>query len=341
MALQLSLLPALPQPPACSAVGCGLSQRLPAGSAPQATSSHGSRAAQAVVAAAAGGALAGSVARRHAQRQQSRYRSRCLGRSDSLCVRKSQAVDVEAPSTSEATSLPEIRPLRFFAATVPAEELAAALIADGCAVVEGLASPETMKTALTELSSRRLGEGQRHGPGTQLWKDPIDPASEPTVKNLAETPLLVKAAELVREAHAPGAASSLCWEIRWLDLPETDMVMALHRDAVDTAKIPLQRPLQWGFNAIWAATDFTEDNGSTRMIPGSHSAEHEQGGWGGDEYFAEFFAKKAVMPAGSVVIYYASVLHGSGANTTPATRTGLNFNYCYIDEDGNRPLGWF
>lgn len=41
----------------------------------------------------------------------------------------------------------------------------------------------------------------------------------------------------------------------------------MHRDVVDTSSIPLQRPLQWGLNTIWAVDDFTVENGATRFVP--------------------------------------------------------------------------
>merc|ERR1719189_920491 len=101
--------------------------------------------------------------------------------------------------------------------------------------------------------------------------------------------------------------------------------MRLHRDQVDATPLPLERPLQWGVNAIWAATDFTPKNGATRFVPGSHSAHAPQGSWVGDEIEdGEAVAQVASMPAGSVVMYYASVLHGSGINCTDMVRIGLN-----------------
>mmetsp|Transcript_55649 Transcript_55649/g.180628 ORF Transcript_55649/g.180628 Transcript_55649/m.180628 type:complete len:120 (-) Transcript_55649:111-470(-) len=117
--------------------------------------------------------------------------------------------------------------------------------------------------------------------------------------------------------------------------------MGLHRDKTDTTSVPLERPLQWGLNAIWAATDFTEENGATRMVPGSHSADKPQGSWVGDAAEdAEPLAQVASMPVGSVVLYYASALHASGFNDTASMRTGLNFNYCFVDDAGMRPAGW-
>jgi ectoine hydroxylase-related dioxygenase (phytanoyl-CoA dioxygenase family) len=57
-------------------------------------------------------------------------------------------------------------------------------------------------------------------------------------------------------------------------------------------------------NAIWALDDFTEANGATRFEDGC-----------------------AEMPAGSVLLYVGSLLHGGGANSTDAARLGVIVGY--------------
>src|SRR5262249_39749801 len=75
------------------------------------------------------------------------------------------------------------------------------------------------------------------------------------------------------------------------------------------------------FNTLWALTDFTRDNGATRVIPGSHR-------WPvGREPRADE-ATQAVMSRGSVLIYSGTVVHSGGENRSTGARPGMNTTYC-------------
>lgn len=88
-------------------------------------------------------------------------------------------------------------------------------------------------------------------------------------------------------------------------------------------------------NTMWALTDFTEENGATRVVPGSHLADHSP------DYGQHYDSVAAEMPKGSVLIWHGSLWHGGGANRTDTRRVGVAMNYCagYIRQQENQQLG--
>ena len=83
-------------------------------------------------------------------------------------------------------------------------------------------------------------------------------------------------------------------------------------------------------NTMWALTDFTEANGATRVISGTHLADHSP------NYGQPYESEPALMKKGSVLVW-----HGGGANGTDRRRVGIAMNYCagYIRQQENQQLG--
>ena len=104
----------------------------------------------------------------------------------------------------------------------------------------------------------------------------------------------------------------------------------------DDQLIPIPKPHPATVcNTMWALTDFTEDNGATRLISGSHRADSSP------VYGQEYESIAAVMSKGSVLVWHGSLWHGGGANQTHRERIGVAMNYCagYIRQQENQQLG--
>jgi ectoine hydroxylase-related dioxygenase (phytanoyl-CoA dioxygenase family) len=86
---------------------------------------------------------------------------------------------------------------------------------------------------------------------------------------------------------------------------------------------------------MWAITDFTEANGATRIVPGSHRSAHDP------EYGRSYDTIAAEMRRGSVLVWNGSLWHGGGANRTDTRRVGVAMNYCagFIRQQENQQLG--
>lgn len=99
---------------------------------------------------------------------------------------------------------------------------------------------------------------------------------------------------------------------------ETDQF--LHRDEDAWSELPAPRP-PLEIEAMFALTDFTIDNGATRVVPGSHK-------WPLNREARPAEITQAEMSAGSALLYLGSTLHGGGANVTPSeNRRGMFLGY--------------
>jgi ectoine hydroxylase-related dioxygenase (phytanoyl-CoA dioxygenase family) len=104
----------------------------------------------------------------------------------------------------------------------------------------------------------------------------------------------------------------------------------------DDQLIPLPKPhAAIVCNTMWAITDFTEENGATRVIPGSHRADHSP------TFMKHYDSIPAEMSRGSVLVYHGSLWHGGGANRSASRRIGIAMNYCagFIRQQENQQLG--
>jgi ectoine hydroxylase-related dioxygenase (phytanoyl-CoA dioxygenase family) len=94
----------------------------------------------------------------------------------------------------------------------------------------------------------------------------------------------------------------------------------LHRD---DSIYPLPEPHpEVVLNTMWALDDFTEENGATRLVPGSHGRPIAEQPQSDDDA-----SVIAAMPAGSVMFYVGSIWHGGGANRSDKPRLGVILEY--------------
>jgi len=104
----------------------------------------------------------------------------------------------------------------------------------------------------------------------------------------------------------------------------------------DTQQIPLPRPHPpIAINAMWALSPFTEENGATRIVPGSHKRPDSP------VYGGEYDTVAATMPAGSVMLFDSRLWHAGGENRTDDRRYAISCYYCagWVRQQENLQLG--
>jgi ectoine hydroxylase-related dioxygenase (phytanoyl-CoA dioxygenase family) len=132
-----------------------------------------------------------------------------------------------------------------------------------------------------------------------------------------QVPVYPKVLEVVERVLDPGLLIS---SLSSIAIGPGESAQMLH---ADDQMIPLPRPhTQIICNTMWALTDFTDENGATRVVPGTHLADQPP------DPFASHPTVPAEMARGSVLIFVGSLWHGGGANHTDQRRVGVAMNYC-------------
>ena len=216
-------------------------------------------------------------------------------------------------------------------ASASADEIHAVLAAEGALVIDELAAPALIERIADEMTE--------HVDATPFGSD--DFSGRTTKRTGALIARSVSARELVTHPLVLDVAARLLHQATKLQVHLTQMIsigpdspgQSIHRDewAFDFFAFPADVHPQC--NTIWAMNDFTEENGATRLIPGSQSWDVAL-----DHHVSE--TVPAEMTQGSCLLYTGKVYHGGGANRSDAVRTGLNLTYCaaWLRQEENQYL---
>jgi ectoine hydroxylase-related dioxygenase (phytanoyl-CoA dioxygenase family) len=199
-----------------------------------------------------------------------------------------------------------------------ADEVAAVLGRDGVVVVDGLAPAETMYRARAELEPWL--EATPFGPdgfsGRRTRRTGALVARSATCRELVLHPLVLATTRAV----LADATSFQLHLTQVIAIGPGEPAQKVHRDQWAYDFFPFRKGYEVQCNTIWAMTDFTEENGATRVMPGSN---HFEDGLDLDGSGTE----PAEMTRGSVLFYTGSLYHGGGANRSSTTRYGINITY--------------
>lgn len=201
---------------------------------------------------------------------------------------------------------------------------------DGYAVVEGVMNRseiEETRSVVMRLAGEELNSGRAHIYGEHLQR----------VWNLLDKHRLFQ--ELIVSPYILAWMDALFarptpHQLYFLSSFQSNIVKpggAAQKLHIDT---PVPEPLPpWIIkaNTIWLLDDFTEDNGSTEVIAGTHRNPRKPRP---DDPADEVGMHKIIAPAGSVIFTHGSLWHRSGSNRSSQDRVVLlgSFAASYVRE---------
>jgi len=222
-------------------------------------------------------------------------------------------------------------PIERLPATASPERVTEILARDGCAVIERLAPAEALGAARDELASwiDATPTGRDDFAGRRTRRTGGLVARSPSCRALIQHPLILA----TTKGLLAGATSFQLHLTQVIAIGPGEPGQPIHRDQWAFDFFPFPKGYEVQCNTIWAMSDFTAENGATRVIPGSHLYEDKL-------QFGHDDCEAAEMPAGSVFVYTGAVYHGGGANRSSATRYGLNLTYArsWLRQEENQYL---
>jgi ectoine hydroxylase-related dioxygenase (phytanoyl-CoA dioxygenase family) len=182
---------------------------------------------------------------------------------------------------------------------------------DGYVILRGVLPDPVLEEARNAL--RPLLEQQAWGKG-EFFGNRTRRVHNVLAKTRAVDPLVAHPAvlELLRGTLVAPQVSI----VNAIEIHPGETAQFLHQDDV---VFPIARPHPpLIVNTMWALTEFTTENGATRLVPRSQDA---------TELDKDPSIVTAEMEPGSVLVWNGGLFHGGGANHAQRPRLGLNVNY--------------
>ncbi len=206
-------------------------------------------------------------------------------------------------------------------ATASTKDILAVIHQDGAVVVRDLIASSEVDRVLDEtrpyIDATRTGADEFSGFKTTRTGALV--ARSPACRELI---LNGSVLETARQFLAPYCARIQLHLGQIIRLMPGQPSQAIHRDR--WAWGTYLKDVEPQFNAIWAISDFTCENGATHVAPGSTR-------WPDDRRPKPDEVAHAEMSRGSALLYTGSVFHGGGENRSDGDRIGMNLTYT---------LGW-
>ncbi|EFE72036.1 phytanoyl-CoA dioxygenase [Streptomyces viridosporus ATCC 14672] len=212
----------------------------------------------------------------------------------------------------------------------PIGEVMQSLDENGYAVVENVLPHETVDALLSEMEP--WIEATPFGPDAF--------AGQRTKRTGSLVARSATARDLIVHPLCKGVARRVLKSSTEFQLSQTQLISAypgsvsqkLHKDELVWDFFPFAVDHHVMCQFFWALTDFTEENGATRVAPGSDAIDPDD--------LREEDTIPVEMSKGSVFIFNGKVVHGGGTNRSDQVRQGLILSYCagWVRQEENQYL---
>jgi ectoine hydroxylase-related dioxygenase (phytanoyl-CoA dioxygenase family) len=193
---------------------------------------------------------------------------------------------------------------------------------DGAVIIDAILSPDETAQFAAELAPllEAAAPGTDSFAGFSTTRVGALIARSEICRHMATHPRLLEIAQALLGKFSPMVQLSLTQAV---NIAPGEGAQILHRDrGLWGGHIPRRIETQLG--TMIAITDFTHENGATRVVPGSAH-------WAANRVPVPDEIASAEMKAGSILIYNGTVIHGGGPNATDIPRLGVLLHYT---------LGW-
>jgi hypothetical protein len=223
-------------------------------------------------------------------------------------------------------------PIVHLPADAPLEKIFEAIARDGCVVIDEVIDHSAIEEVRRDMDPflEAAPEGGDDFAGLATRWSGMLVARSPKARDVIMNPTVLDVA-----AHTLSHASTFQLHVtQIISVGPGATPQPIHRDQWAFDFFPFPSGYESTLSTMWALSDFTEANGATRIIPGSHKMKDRL-------EFTLADTEPAEMKAGSVLLYMGSVYHGAGANQTDSDRLGLVVHYTlgWLRQEENQYLG--
>jgi ectoine hydroxylase-related dioxygenase (phytanoyl-CoA dioxygenase family) len=214
--------------------------------------------------------------------------------------------------------------------TATPEDVAGVLKEHGYAIVDDLAGTELMDQIGAEMAdyveNSMFGTDSYLGLRTRRTGALI--ARSPAARRLIMNPTALGTAEIALKQ-----ASAIQLHLtQIISVYPGSPAQKLHQDEVawDFFPFPIDYDVQC--NLLWAMSDYTEEMGATRVVPGSHLSTRKS--------YDIAQSAAAEMRRGSALFYTGKAFHGAGENKSDRVRQAINITYAvgWVRQEENQYL---